>query len=153
MLVWLKLELFVPVTLMPVIVNAAFPVFTSRIDFAVLVVPTACPAKPAWFGAAVRNGPFTPVPVTAIASGLILVLSVIVIAPDTARRGGSEFYGNRAMASGHKNGTAVIGLAEIRGRRDARDIETDIAGITQNDRLGCTSHSHSLKTEIEGRWR
>ena len=60
----------------------AFPVFTSTIGVGVLLVPTACGAKFARLGYGVRKGPFTPVPLRGMASGLILVLSVTVTAPD-----------------------------------------------------------------------
>lgn len=80
--VWVKSELFIPVMLIPVTFNDAFPVFSMTMAAGLLLTPTACGEKFSWLGYEVRNGPFTPVPLSAIASGLIRVLSVIVMLPD-----------------------------------------------------------------------
>lgn len=80
--VWVKSELFVPAMLIPVIFNDAFPVFSRTMAAGLLLTPTACGEKFCWLGYEVRNGPFTPVPLSGIASGLIRVLSVIVMLPD-----------------------------------------------------------------------
>jgi hypothetical protein len=68
--------------LMPLILMAALPVFKSTVGAGVLLDPTACGAKFLRLGDGVRKGPLTPVPLSGIANGLILVLSVTVIAPD-----------------------------------------------------------------------
>jgi hypothetical protein len=68
---------------MPLTFKGAFPVFTSMMIAGVLLVPTACGAKFARLGYGVRKGPFTPVPLRGTASGLILVLSVTVMEPDS----------------------------------------------------------------------
>ena len=71
--------------LMPLRFREAFPVFTSMMAEGWLLVPTACGvAKFVRPGNGVRKGPFTPAPLRGMASGLILVLSVIVMAPDRA---------------------------------------------------------------------
>ena len=49
-----------------------------------LLVPTAWGMKFTRFGYGVRKGPFTPLPLSGIASGLIFVLSVTVMAPDSS---------------------------------------------------------------------
>src|SRR5579864_2793361 len=69
--------------LMPVMFKDAFPVFTSVTIAGVLLVPTVCGVKFARLGYGVRKGPFTPVPLSGMASGLIFVLSVTVTVPDS----------------------------------------------------------------------
>jgi hypothetical protein len=69
--------------LMPVMFNAEVPVFTSTTAEGLPLVPTACGAKLTRLGDGVRKGPFTPVPLRGMASGLILVLSVRAMAPCT----------------------------------------------------------------------
>ena len=61
----------------------AFPVFTSTMGAGALLAPTAWGVKFTRLGYGVRKGPFTPVPLSGMASGLILVLSVTVMAPDS----------------------------------------------------------------------
>lgn len=77
-----KSALFAPVMLTPLRLNGAFPVFASITVEGLLVVPTTCGEKFCRNGYVVRNDPLTPLPLTAIAKGLIRVLSVTVIAPD-----------------------------------------------------------------------
>src|ERR1700733_7103292 len=69
--------------LMPVRFMDAFPVFTSTMEAGALLTPTAWGVKFTRFGYSVRKGPFTPVPLSGMASGLIFVLSVTVMAPDS----------------------------------------------------------------------
>lgn len=83
LLVCLKSELSAPVMLIPLRFIDAFPVFTSVTTAGPLLVPTAWGAKFVRPGLSVRKAPFTPVPVRGMARGLILVLSVIVMAPDS----------------------------------------------------------------------
>ena len=80
--VWVKSELFIPAMLIPLTFSEAFPVFSMTMAAGLLLTPTACGEKFCWLGYDVRKGPFTPVPLSAIASGLIRVLSVIVTLPD-----------------------------------------------------------------------
>jgi hypothetical protein len=81
--VCVKSELSAPVTPILLMLMDAFPVFTSTRVTGVLLVPTACGAKFARPGYGVRKGPFTPLPLSGMARGLILVLSVTVMAPDS----------------------------------------------------------------------
>jgi hypothetical protein len=69
---------------MPLMFKEAFPVFIRIMTAGGLLAPTASGAKLARLGSAVRKGPFTPVPLTGMASGLILVLSVTVMVPDSS---------------------------------------------------------------------
>jgi hypothetical protein len=80
--VWLKSVLFVPVTLMAVMLRAALPVFTRVTAAGGLVLPTVSVARLTRLVDKVRSGPFTPVPVKEIAKGLLRVLSVRLTAPD-----------------------------------------------------------------------
>jgi hypothetical protein len=82
LLVWPKSELFIPVILIAVKFKDAFPVFSSTMAAGVLLAPTDWGEKFCRLGYDVRKEPFTPVPLSEIANGLIRVLSVIVIAPD-----------------------------------------------------------------------
>ena len=68
---------------MPLIFMDAFPAFTSKMGAGVLLAPTASGVKFARLGYGVRKGPFTPEPLSGMASGLILVLSVTMTAPDS----------------------------------------------------------------------
>src|SRR5208283_2152773 len=82
-LVSVKSEPSAPVTSMLLMFSEALPVFTSRMPAAALLVPAVCGAKFNRLGYAAKKGPFTPVPLRGMASGLILVLSVTVMVPDS----------------------------------------------------------------------
>jgi len=82
LLVWEKSELFAPVMLVSVMFSVAFPLFASVIADGLLLVPTCSGEKFCRAGYVVRKAPFTPLPFTGIAKGLIGVLSVSVIVPD-----------------------------------------------------------------------
>ena len=82
LLVWLKSELFVPVTLMPVKFKDALPVFWIMMAAGLPLVPTCCGEKFSRLGYGVRKGPLTPVPLSGIAKGLMRVLSLMVMALD-----------------------------------------------------------------------
>jgi len=79
---WLKSELFVPAILIPVIFRDAFPVFSMMMAAGLPLTPIACGGKFSRLGDGVKKGPFTPVPLSRIANGLIRVLSVRVMLPD-----------------------------------------------------------------------
>ena len=68
--------------LIPVMVRDAFPVFASTMADGLPLTPTVWGEKFCRAGNVDRKGPFTPIPRTAIAKGLIRVLSVIVIVPN-----------------------------------------------------------------------
>lgn len=69
--------------LMPVIFNPELPVLRSVTGRGWLLVPTVCDGKIARPGLAVSAGPFTPVPLRGMATGLDGVLSLTVIAPES----------------------------------------------------------------------
>ena len=60
-----------------------FPVLTSMTGRGLLLVPTVCDGKIARSGLAVSAGPFTPVPLRGMATGLDGVLSLSVMAPES----------------------------------------------------------------------
>src|ERR1700722_2042843 len=66
---------------MPVILKEVFPVLTSMMAAAVLLVPIVCGTKLTWVGSSARKGPLTPVPLRGMTSGLTLAPSVTVMEP------------------------------------------------------------------------
>ena len=68
--------------LMAVMLKDALPVLARAMTSGELGVPTGSVEKFLRLGYGVRNGPFTPVPVREIVSGLIRVLSARLMAPD-----------------------------------------------------------------------
>ena len=81
LLVSAKSELSGPARLIPLMLNLEFPVLTSVTGKGLLLVPIACDGKMARAGLAVSAGPLTPIPVSGMATGLALVLSLSVIVP------------------------------------------------------------------------
>jgi hypothetical protein len=69
--------------LIPVMFNAEFPVLLSMIGVGLLLVPTDCEENVARAGFNVSAGPLTPVPLRGMVTGLVLVLSLSMILPDS----------------------------------------------------------------------
>ena len=82
LLVCVKSEALVPVMVVPLRLRVALPEFTKVRTSGELALPRGSGGKFIRLGFGVRKGPFTPVPVSGILSGLMRVLSVRLIVPD-----------------------------------------------------------------------